>query len=197
MVGKCVICRAWPGGCPWVRSRLPEGEVTVLTLNKKLLAAAGAVVTAVSLTVTGVAAAAAGSSTKPRTEFFQLMSTSATSSTSQVIARGVFTDYGVDHTGNKVDAIVLQKGSFKIAHSAGTGTQRFNPRTCLARINLHGTYRIVHGTGTGKYAGIRGHGTYHLSILFIAARAGGKCSQSKPPVAFQQIIKASGPVRLR
>jgi hypothetical protein len=30
----------------------------------------------------------------------------------------------------------------------------------------------------------------------VAARSGGKCSRTKPPVAFQQIIKASGPVKL-
>jgi hypothetical protein len=122
------------------------------------------------------------------------MTTSATSTTVPVIAHGVFTDYGVNHTGNTVDTVVLQKGSFKVAHSAGTGPQHFNPRTCLAMINQHGTIRIFHGTG--RYAGIHGHGTYHLSLLFIAARVAGKCSQTKPPVAFQQIITASGTVRL-
>jgi hypothetical protein len=111
-----------------------------------------------------------------------------------VIVHGVFTDYGVDHTGNTVDTVVLQKGSFKVAHSAGTGPQNFNPRTCLGQVNQHGTIRIFHGTG--KYAGIHGHGKYHLSVLFIAARVSGKCSQAKEPVAFQQIITASGSVRL-
>jgi len=42
-----------------------------------------------------------------------------------------------------------------------------------------------------------GHGKYQLSILFIGARnSKGKCSESKPPVAFQQIIRAQGPVHL-
>jgi hypothetical protein len=166
----------------------------VLKLNKRLLGAAGALVAAVSLAVTGVTAASAGSTGVSGTEFFQLMTTSATSTTIPVIAHGVFTDYGVNHTGNTVDTVVLQKGSFKVAHSPGTGPQNFNPKTCLAIINQHGTIRIFHGTG--KYRGIHGHGKYHLSLLFIAARVAGKCSQTKPPVAFQQIITASAPVRL-
>ena len=166
----------------------------VLKLNKRLLSAAGALVAAVSLAVTGVTAASAGSTRVSGTEFFQLMTTSATSATVPVIAHGVFTDYGVDHTGNTVDTVVLQKGSFKVAHSPGTGPQNFNPKTCLNTINQHGTIRIFHGTG--KYRGIHGHGKYHLSLLFIAARVAGKCSETKPPVAFQQIITASAPVRL-
>ena len=42
-----------------------------------------------------------------------------------------------------------------------------------------------------------GHGRYQLSILFVAARnSKGKCSQTKPPAAYQQIIKAHGPAKL-
>ena len=166
----------------------------MLKLNKRLLGAAGALVAAVSLAVTGLTAASASSTGSSGTEFLQAMSTSATSATQPVIVRGVFTDYGVDHSGDTVDTFVLQKGSFKVFHSPGTGPQHFNPKTCLGQVNQHGTYRIFHGTG--KYAGIHGHGTYHLSLLFIAARVAGKCSETKPPVAFQLIIRASGPVSL-
>jgi hypothetical protein len=106
----------------------------------------------------------------------------------------VFTAGGVDHSGNKVDTAVFSNGSFKIAHSKGTGSQSFNPKTCLMTISQHGTYAL--SGGTGAYAGISGSGKYQLSILAVAARSGGKCSRTKPPVAFQQIIKASGPVKL-
>jgi hypothetical protein len=174
---------------------IDRGGYIVLKLNKRLLGATGALVAAVSFAVTGMTAASAGSTGVSGTEFLQAMSTSATSATQPVIVRGVFTDYGVDHSGDTVDTFVLQKGSFKVAHSPGTGPQHFNPKTCLNRVNQHGTYRIFHGTG--KYRGIHGHGTYHVSLLFIAARtAAGKCSETKPPVAFQLIITASGPVRL-
>jgi hypothetical protein len=172
-----------------------EGVSIVLKLNKRLLGVAGALVAAVSLTVTGMTAASAGSTGVTGTEFLQSVSTSATSTTQPVIVHGVFTDYGVDRSGNTVDTFVLQKGSFKVFHSPGTGPQHFNPRTCLGQVDQHGTYRIFHGTG--KYVGIHGHGTYHVSVLFIAARtAAGMCSQTKPPVAFQLVITASGPVSL-
>jgi hypothetical protein len=128
------------------------------------------------------------------TEQFQLMSTSATSSTSSMIARGVFTAGGVDHTGSNVDTAVFPGGTFKIAHSQGTGSQSFNPKTCLMTVNQHGTYKL--SGGTGKYAGISGSGTYRVSILVVSPRSGGKCVKGKPPVAFQQIIRAAGPVKL-
>ena len=84
-------------------------------------------------------------------------------------------------------------GTFTIAHSGGTGTPRFNPKTCLGVIALNGTYRIGHGTGA--YAGISGHGIYRLNILLVAARnSAGKCSNKT--VAYQQIIRAQGPLSL-
>jgi hypothetical protein len=168
----------------------------MLTVRSRLLGAAGAVAAAAAIAMSGVAVAAAAphAARAAGIEQFQLMSTSATSSTSSVIARGVFTAGGVDHGGNKVDTVVFPGGSFKIAHSKGTGSQSFNPKTCLMTVNQHGTYKLSGGTGT--YAGISGSGKYQVSILAVAASSGGKCVRNKPPVAFQQIIKASGPVKL-
>jgi len=94
-----------------------------------------------------------------------------------------------------VDRVVFPNGTFKIAHSNGTGTQRFNAKTCLGTIVLNGTY-VLSG-GTGAYAGISGHGIYRLNILIVSARnSAGKCSHKLPPTAFQQIIRAQGPVHL-
>ena len=59
---------------------------------------------------------------------------------------------------------------------------------------MHGTYKLT--GGTGHYAGITGHGTYKLSILAIGARSGGTCSQSRPPLAWHQVINATGPATL-
>jgi hypothetical protein len=158
-------------------------------------------VTAVSVTAAlggaGLAAASASASAAPAasgTEHFQIMSTSATSSNQSIVVTGLFTAGGVDHSGNKVDKVVLPGGTFKVAHSPGKGPQSFDPKTCLFTLNQHGTFTVGHGTGT--YKGISGHGKYVVSILEVAAKSGGKCSQSKPPVAFQLIIKASGPVSL-
>jgi hypothetical protein len=89
---------------------------------------------------------------------------------------------------------VFGNGTFKVRHSNGKGSQGSNPKTCLLSISEHGTYKIF--GGTGKFAGISGHGIYHLSILAIGARSKGKCSKTRAPAAFQQLIRASGPVTL-
>ena len=158
-------------------------------------AAAASVVAAIAAAV-WLAVPAGASPASPAvsgTEKFQIMTTSATSSTSSVIARGVVTAGGVDHSGSKVDTLVFPKGSFKVAHT-GPATQTLNPKTCLLTVTGHGTYKI--SGGTGAYASITGSGTYTLSILAIVPKSGGKCSTTMPPTTFQQIIKASGPVSL-
>lgn len=138
--------------------------------------------------------AGASSSAVTGTEKFQIMTTSATSSTASVIASGVFTAGGVDQQGNKVDTFVFSNGSFKVAHK-GPSTAHINPKTCLVTIVGHGTFKL--SGGTGAYANISGAGTYKLNILAVAAKnAAGKCSQKAPPTAFQQIVRASGKVSL-
>ena len=122
-------------------------------LRSKIFAGVGVVAVAGAVAATGLTVAsasqAAGSS---GIEHFQLVNaTVANNAPSSIIARGVFTAGGVDHPGNKVDTVVFPNGMFKIAHSNGTGTQRFNARTCLGTIVLNGTYRL--SGGTGAYAG--------------------------------------------
>jgi len=164
-----------------------------LRLNNRLLGTAGALVTAASLAVTGLTAASAHTSGVSGTEHFQSMAASATA-TPVVIAHGVFTDYGVSHPGPTFDTFVLQKGSFQLAHKVTSTIHHFNPMTCLDQVTLKGTYTISHGTG--KYTGISGSGTLLFSTLFIEARASGKCTTTKPPVALQVVLKESGPVSL-
>ena len=156
-----------------------------------MVAVAGALAAA-GLTAAS-ASQAAGSS---GFEHFQLVTTSpANNAPESIIATGAFTAGGVNHPGNRVDTAMFPNGTFKIAHSNGTGTQRFNAKTCLGTIVLNGTY-VLSG-GTGAYAGISGHGIYRLNILIVSARnSAGKCSHKLPPTAFQQIIKAQGPVSL-
>lgn len=167
-------------------------------MRNRLATAITAISVTTALSGAGLAAASASATARPATsgtEHFQAMTTSATANTYGIVAAGsLFTAGGVDHSGNKVDTFVLPGGTFKVAHSPGKGPQSFNPKTCLLTVNQHGTYAVGHGTG--KYKGISGHGKYQLSILAVGAKSGGKCSQSKPPVAFQLLIKASGPVSL-
>ena len=141
-----------------------------------------------------VPAGAAARTAVSGTEHFQLMSTSPTSNTARVIASGVFTASGIDRQGSKVDTLVFPNGTFKIAHSKGTGTPKLNPKTCLFSATIHGT--IALSAGTGAYKGISGKGTYQFSELAILAKSGGKCTMTKPPVASQVIIKATASVTL-
>jgi hypothetical protein len=125
----------------------------------------------------------------------QLMTTSATSNNLGAIEWGsVFTGAGVDHSGNTVDTLVFPGGTYKDRHGTGTGTQTLNAKTCLLRVNLHGTDTPF--DGTGKFRGISGHGTWQASVLAIYARSAGKCSTTKVPLAFQEIITGSGLTKL-
>jgi len=155
-----------------------------------------AVIGAVSVTMVLASAGLAGASARPAasgTEHFQLMTTSATSKTSSTIATGLFTAGGTDtRTTNSTDTLTFPTGTFVITHSKGTGSQSFNPKTCLLTVSEKGTYKL--GSGTGAYANISGNGTYQLSILAVTAKSGGNCLKTAPPSTWQEVIRASGPV---
>src|SRR5579872_6966794 len=145
-------------------------------MRKTITATIAAAAAAAAVSGAGIALASTGSAATSGAQSFQLMSTSGTSPTSSVIARGVFTGAGVDHEHAHNNAtFVFRNGTIRLHHSAGKGPQSFNPKTCLLTISQRGTYRLT--GGTGKYAGITGGGHYQLSILAVGARSGGKCSQ--------------------
>ncbi len=164
--------------------------------NSRLITAAA--VAAAAITVTGVTAASATPASQPAvsgTEHVQIMSTARASKTASAIAYGAFTAAGTAKLDSApVGTIAFPGGTIKISHHPGKGTMRFSPETCLTVIRQPGTYTIT--GGTGKYAGITGHGTYQLRFTFIAARRAGKCSTAAPPVARQELLRLSGPVHL-
>jgi hypothetical protein len=168
-------------------------------IHVRLLGAAGSVLAAGAIALSGIVAATAA----PRAaragdsgiEHFQFMTTSTTTNRVTVIVQGVFTAGGIDMaTGPATDTIQFPNGTIRLKHSPGTGTMSLNPRTCLFTANLHGTQVLL--GGTGKYAGIRGHQTARVHILAITARSHGKCTQMVPPVSFEELVSASGPVDL-
>jgi hypothetical protein len=124
------------------------------------------------------------------------MTTSATAVSEPAIGWGVFTGAGTDHLGTgSTDTFTFAGGSFKETSSNPAGPSSFNPKTCLFQAAGKGTYKI--SGGTGKYKGISGHGTYTISDLGIDARTkSGACNQNAAPIAFQQTITATGPVKL-
>lgn len=164
----------------------------------RLLTAAGSVLAAGAIALSGTLAATAAPTSSGGAsgiERLQFMSTSPTSNKTTVIARGAFTAGGVDiETSNSTDTLKFPNGTIRIRHSNPTGPATFNPRTCLNTVNQHGTYTVV--GGTGKYAGISGHGRFQLSVLAVGARSHGKCTDTKPLTAFELIIRAAGPVHL-
>jgi hypothetical protein len=163
-----------------------------MRIHRNLLAAAAStIVAAGTIAGTGMLTASAA----PRaaaTQHFQIVSTSATSPKADVLLSGPITAHAVDIQGSKSDVFKLANGSFVVKHSPGKGPQTFDPKTCLATVNQHGTYTVGHGTGA--YKGISGSGKYHVSVLVIGGRVHGHCSMKKAPVAFQLVIDASGPI---
>jgi hypothetical protein len=165
----------------------------------RLLTAVGSVLAAGAIALSGIVAATAA----PRAagaadsgiEYFQFMTTSPTSGKATVIVHGVFTAGGIDiGTSPTTDTLQFPNGTIKLKHLPGKGTTSLNPRTCLLTVNMRGPQTLL--GGTGKYAGITGHQTAELHIVAITARSHGQCTQTVPPVSFELVVRASGPVDL-
>ncbi len=127
------------------------------------------------------------------TEHFQAVSTSLTSNRSKLAAYGVFNASGVDISiSNTRDTFKFPGGKFRVTHHATHTHQHFSKRTCAGTFRERGTYKLSHGTG--KYAGISGHGRYSLRGLIVARHTAHGCSRK--PIAIQTVIQAHGPVTL-
>ena len=159
------------------------------------LAAAAPAAIALPGIVAATAAPRATTAAASGIEQFRFMSTSATSNRGPVIARGVFTAGGVEIvTSRTTFTFKFPNGTIKFSFSPPTGPESFNSRTCLFTANVHGTNKLL--SGTGSYAGISGHGTYRQNVLAVAPRSGGKCAPRKPPVAFENLVIGVVPVHL-
>jgi hypothetical protein len=164
-----------------------------------LAAAAAAIATASGITAASAASATPTARHVPSpaasgTEFIQVMSASVTPGPASAIARGVFTAAGQARLGDaRIGTITFPGGTIVLSHRPARNSSRFNPAGCLSVISQSGSYRIVRGTG--RYAGISGHGTYQLSLEIVAARVNGSCSSTRPPLAQQELLRLSGPVR--
>jgi len=161
----------------------------MMKLRSKILAGVGVVAVAGAVAAAGLTSASASLAAGAASsgfEYFQLVNaTVANNAPSSIIARGVFTAGGVDHPGNTVDTVVFPDGTFKIAHSNGTGTPRFNPRTCLGVFTLNGTYRL--SGGTGAYAGATGQFIVQGEFNYVTLRGsltfrGEICLPEQPPI---------------
>ena len=163
-----------------------------MKLSRKTLTLAGAAAVAGALAVTGITSAAAQPA-QPYIHVSLITTNPANRAGLSVIVTGSINDGGVDHQGSgSVDQLALSRGTFTLTHSQGTGTPRFNPRTCVFNLAINGTYKLTNGTGA--YKGVTGHGIYRANITEVATRtASGSCSRHGV-AAFQEVIKAQGPI---
>jgi hypothetical protein len=127
-------------------------------------------------------------------------STSQTTTANPLLAWGVLTAAGTDQeNANGTDTFLFPGGTFLVTHTTtpGTAHQYVNPKTCLFTYSEKGTFKL--SDGTGRYWGIRGSGTYALSVIAISTRlSGGACNMSDtaPLAGQQQEIAAVGQVWL-
>jgi hypothetical protein len=108
-------------------------------------------------------------------EYFHVASTNP-AGPGVIIVTGAFSDGGVEHPGRAIDQAVFNGGSFRIDHSAGHPTSRFNPKTCVGTITQTGPFHVY--DGTGRFAGINGSGTYQFDATYTTARAATGCSKT-------------------
>ena len=143
-------------------------------------------------------AAASASPAVSGAEHLQIIKISATAPTSSVVATGAFTAGGTIAGGNGSNGtgtVTLPGGTFKITHHTAHAKGSVNPRTCLFTVTGNGTYKL--GRGTGKYAGITGSGKFALRIVAVDTRdSTGKCTMTKLPAAYQQILTLQGKASL-
>ncbi len=156
-----------------------------------LIAAASAVVATGTIVSTSVLTASAAP--RAATEHFQIVSVG--NSPNDVILWGSVTGHAIDveNHANTVSVLKFSNGTMTIKHPVKSASQNFNPKTCFGTIVEHGTYKIT--GGTRAYKGASGSGKYQATILIIAAKSHGHCSQTKQPVAVHVVIDATGSMR--
>ncbi len=109
-----------------------------------------------------------------RTEYFHVAST-APSGPGTIIITGVADAGGTEHPGQAIDDATFAGGGFRIDHSAGHPSARFNAETCVGTINQTGPFSVI--DGTGRFSGLAGSGTYVFRALYTTARDGRGCTK--------------------
>lgn len=110
-----------------------------------------------------------------RAEYFHVASTNQ-AGPGAIIVTGVFDDGGVEHPSRTVDSAVFGDGTFRIDHSSGQPTTRFNARTCVGTITQTGPFRVY--DGTGRFSGIGGSGTYWFYATYTTGRNAAGCTKT-------------------
>ena len=100
-----------------------------------------------------------------RTEYFHVAST-APSGPGTIIITGVVDAGGTERPGRAIDDATFAGGGFRIDHSAGHPSARFNAETCVGTINQTGPFSVI--DGTGRFSGLAGSG--HICVPALCCR---------------------------
>jgi hypothetical protein len=93
-----------------------------------------------------------------------------------IIVTGVINAGGIEHPGRAVDNAVIAGITFRIDHSAGQPTVRFDPKTCVGTITQTGPFTV--SGATGSLSPLNGSGTYWFNAEYTTARSATGCTQT-------------------
>jgi hypothetical protein len=142
-------------------------------------------ISALAITIGGIAPAASATTTHSGTEHFLILQTSEESAA--VIGTGPIHAAGTDlQLNNHHDRFVFPKGALRIWHTAKASHESFDPKTCLGTFTERGVYTVL--SGTGAYSHATGHGSYHLTGYVFG------CTQNDPNNIFSLTLHADGPL---
>jgi hypothetical protein len=124
------------------------------------------------------------------TEYFHVVSTKP-SGPGTIIVTGVVNAGGTEKPGRAIDGATFANGSFRIDHSAGKPSVRFDSATCVGIITQAGAFEVIDATGDMR--GLAGRGRYVFRALYTTARVGTHCSSTM--TAYTETIEAVAKVK--
>ncbi len=124
------------------------------------------------------------------TEYFHVVSTKP-SGPGTIIVTGVINAGGTEEPGRAIDGAAFAGGSFRIDHSAGQPTVRFDSSTCVGTITQVGPFEVI--DATGHMGGLVGSGRYVFQALYTTARVADHCSSTM--TAYTETIEGVATVK--
>ena len=129
-------------------------------------------------------------SSAAHTEYFHVVSTKP-SGPGTIIVTGVINAGGTEKPGRAIDGATFASGSFRIDHSVGQPTVRFDSATCVGTITQAGPFEVI--DATGDMSGLAGSGRYVFQALYTTARVATHCSSTM--TAYTETIEGVATVK--
>jgi hypothetical protein len=129
-------------------------------------------------------------SSAAHTEYFHVVSTKP-AGPGTIIVTGVVNAGGTEKPGRAIDGATFAGGSFRIDHSAGQPTVRFDSATCVGTITQVGPFEVI--DATGDMGGLASSGRYIFHALYTTARVAGHCSSTM--TAYTETIEGVATVK--